>query len=211
MSIKHGVARRYVTGCISRDSAPYIQVVAAIKSDDFAASLFRAALYQAGVFISSTTTAACASTTWSWNMKHTSLPLSSLMNHTLQDRCMLFVVPSACFVDFDSPFSDNLYAETWLQALAAQSALSTPASGSSQYPAIPTRNAALLTLRTLLTQMGVDGGLFEQKDGRLCPTLGPLTLCVLHLQPVALLFYCYQHFLQRLVALEPCVSCCHRR
>jgi D-alanyl-D-alanine carboxypeptidase len=76
----------YVTGCIPRDSAPYIQVVAAIKSGDFAASLFRAALHQAGVFIGRTTTAACALTTWSWNMKHTSLPLSSLMNHTLQDR-----------------------------------------------------------------------------------------------------------------------------
>ena len=199
----------YVTGCISRDSAPYVQVVAAIKSDDFGWSLFRAALNQAGVFIRSTTAGACASSTWSWNMKHSSLPLSSLMNHTLQDRWMLFVVPGVCMGDFDSLFSDNLYAETWLQALAAQAARSIPASGSSQYPATPTRDAALVTLRTLLTQMGVDGGLFQQKDGRLRPSL---TLRVLHLRNVTLLFHRYQRFvLQRLVALEPCVSRCHRR
>jgi hypothetical protein len=198
----------HVTGCISHDSAPYVQVVAAIKSD-FAASLFRAALNQAGVFIRSTTAGACASSTWSWNMKHSSLPLSSLMNHTLQDRWMLFVVPGVCMGDFDSLFSDNLYAETWLQALAAHSARSTTASGSSQYLATPTRDAALVTLRTLLTQMGVDGGLFQQKDGRLRPSL---TLPLLHLLHVTLLFHRYQRFfLQRLVALEPCVSCCHRR
>lgn len=72
--------------------------------------------------------------------------------------------------------SDNLYAETWLQALAPSfHALSSHAA---QYPlptfslphlsqqAVPTRDAGIAAVRALLLEMGVDGSLFHQKDGR---------------------------------------------
>jgi D-alanyl-D-alanine carboxypeptidase len=158
----------YITGCINRDSAPSVQVAAAIKCHDFTASLLSAALNQAGVLISSISSGNCASANWSWNIKHTSLPLSNLMNHTLQERCIgcSHAHAPACLHTFDSPCSDNLYAEAWLQSLAVQQSPPVETAFSSQYPTTPTRDAALETARALLMQMGVDGDLFHQKDGR---------------------------------------------
>jgi len=65
----------------------------------------------------------------------------------------------------DSLASDNLYAETWLQALAVPPLPPRRAAAASQSPALPTRDAALDVARALLMQMGVDGDLFHQKDG----------------------------------------------
>ena len=76
----------YVTGCIPRDAPPSIQVAAAVKADEFSALLFAAALRQAGVAIGSISSGACASASWDWGVKHSSLALSTLMNHTLQER-----------------------------------------------------------------------------------------------------------------------------
>jgi hypothetical protein len=58
-----------------------------------------------------------------------------------------------------APCSDNLFAETWLQTLALRPM-------ASQTP-LPTRQAGLAAVRSLLLHMGVDGDLFLQKDGRL--------------------------------------------
>ena len=76
----------HVTGCIPRDAPPSIQVAAAVKADEFSALLFAAALRQAGVAIGSISSGACASASWDWGVKHSSLALSTLMNHTLQER-----------------------------------------------------------------------------------------------------------------------------
>jgi len=76
----------HVTGCIPRDAPPSIQVAAAIKADAFASSLFAAALNQAGVAVGSISSGSCADASWSWGVKHSSLALSTLMNHTLQQR-----------------------------------------------------------------------------------------------------------------------------
>jgi hypothetical protein len=69
----------------------------------------------------------------------------------------------------DSLLSDNLYAETWLQALAAQPSGRTASTTAPQQTAVPTRDAAINAVRSLLFEMGVDGGLFHQKDGRFIP------------------------------------------
>jgi hypothetical protein len=76
----------HIVGCILRDSAPVVQVAAAIRADEFSAALVSAALNQAGVLISSVSSGSCSAANWTWNSKHTSLPLATLMNHTLQER-----------------------------------------------------------------------------------------------------------------------------
>ena len=76
----------HVTGCIKRDSPPIVQAAAAINSGDFAEALFAAALAQAGVAVGSVSKGTCTSSSWTWSMKHSSLPLTALMNHTLQLR-----------------------------------------------------------------------------------------------------------------------------
>jgi D-alanyl-D-alanine carboxypeptidase len=126
-----------------------------------------AALNQAGVDIRSVVEGSCASTRSSWNIKHSSPPLASLMNHTLQERCFQlrwFLTPFMLILQLSC--SDNLYAELWLQTLASQSQHPNRAADSS-YSTLPTRDAALQHVRALLLDMGLDADLFHQKDGRL--------------------------------------------